>query len=248
MTPDDFENELHAAVGKPRAEWRTRSVGHSVTRELVKEPGAHRTSWAEAFITLSSPQSIKLTVKMNLMQGDLNAADYGRLSGLALTGIRRYWSRTVTLGNTPFVVNVQAIHDARNGIDAKLRIEKDAKYARSYNMAILWLDARFIYNPGYFKNPVDADQDFMETCAHEFGHSVLMEFGGIGRSWTHEGSTSILQSVKGSTPGYPSNGEINLMRYYDDAKQSVTPTRLAAASKASEFDVKSLIWMSKLTF
>jgi len=70
MTPDDFENELHAAVGKPRAEWRTRSVGHSVTRELVKEPGAHRTSWAEAFITLSSPQSIKLTVKMKRFAND----------------------------------------------------------------------------------------------------------------------------------------------------------------------------------
>ena len=248
MSPDDFENALHAAVGKPRTEWRTIGGGRFATKQLVKEPGAHRTAWAQAFIKLGHPQSIKLVINLNLKQGGLSTADYARLSTLALTGIRRYWSRTVTLGATQFVVNVLAVQNLGNGMDAKLLIEKEKKYARSYNLAILWFDAKFIYNAGFYNNAVDADQDFMETCAHEFGHSVLTEYGGIGRSWTHEGSTSILQSTKGSTPGYPTTGEINLMEYYDDAKQSATATRLATATRASEFDVLCLLWMSTLTF
>lgn len=136
----------------------------------------------------------------------------------------------------------------KEGIDAKLGIENGPKYSRSNNLAILWFDAKFIYNAGFFKNQTYADQDFMETCAHEFGHSVLTEFGGIGRSWTHEGSTSIFQSTTASTPGYPQTGEINLMRYYDEKKSQASFQRMISGSRATEFDLLCLLWMSKLAF
>jgi hypothetical protein len=88
----------------------------------------------------------------------------------------------------------------------------------------------------------------MLTSAHEFGHSVLMEFGGLDRSWTHKGSTSLFQATKGSTPGYPVSGEIDLMRYCDNKKGSVTFPQMIGDSRASEFDVKCRLWMSTLKF
>lgn len=248
MTAEDFENALHAVVGRPRAELRTRTVGKFATRELVKEPGAHATTWAHAFVKLTYPQTIKLVVNLNLKPGDLGSTDYGRLSNLVLAGIRRYWSRTVNLAKVPFAVEVLAAQDLKNGISAKLQIEKGRDYVRSNNLAILWFDAKLVYNAGSFATQVEADQDFMEMCAHEFGHSVLTEFGGIGRSWTHKGSTSLLQSTTRSTPGYPSTGEIDLMRYYDDSKGRASTERQIADTRASEFDVLCLLWMSRLFF
>jgi len=248
VTTDEFEEALHAAVGRPRAEMRTRTVGRFVTKELVREPGAHRTSWAQAYVKLGYPQTIKLIVNLNLKQGDLSSADYARLSNLALAGIRRYWSRTVRIANIPFSVEVLAAQDLRNGISAQLRIAKGQEYERSNNVAVLWIDARFIYNAGFFEGSVYGDQDFMQTCAHEFGHSVLTEFGGIARSWTHEGSTSIFQSTTRLTPGYPKTGEINLMNYYDEKKGKASFDRIFADTRASEFDLLCLLWMSRLAF
>ena len=147
-----------------------------------------------------------------------------------------------------FAVDVVALNNVKDGIDVKLAIENGSKYSRSNNLAILWVDARFTYNAGFFQNQAYADQDFMETSAHEFGHSVLTEFGGLGRSWTHEGSTSILQSATSSTPGYPQTGEINLMRYCNEKKGQASFQRLIRDSRATEFDVLCLLWMSKLAF
>ena len=98
-------------------------------------------------------------------------------------------------------------------------------------------------------NPGAADIDFKSTAAHEFGHSVLKYFGGIGLSWGHKGSTNvILQSVKGSTPGYPLKGEIDLMKYYDSSKNKTAVVGLYRRTYATEQDVKRLIWMSNITF
>jgi hypothetical protein len=248
MNADEFEEALHAAVGRPRSEMRTRTVGHIVTKELVKEPRAHRASWASANIRLALPPTIKVIVNLNLKQNSLSGTDHLRLTHLALVGLRRYWSRTITVNGIAFPVDVIGIHNTNNAIGVDLYIEKGSKYVRSYNFAIMRIDASFIYNEGYFTNPSNADADFMQTSAHEFGHSVLTEFGGIGHSWTHEGSTSFFQSTKKSTPGYPASGEIDLMKYFDESKGPAGFHRVMADSRASEFDVKCLLWMSTLIF
>lgn len=190
-----------------------------------------------------------MIVNLNLKQNSLSSADHTRLKHLALVGIRRYWSRTITVGGIPFPVDVMGVANVKNAVGVDLYIEKGKKYARSNNLAILGIDASFIYNAGAFKLAMSADQDFMQTCAHEFGHSVLTEFDGIGRSWTHEGSTSIFQSTKASTPGYPASGELDLMKYYDDEKGGDGSfERIMVDSRASQFDVECLLWMSTLNF
>lgn len=189
-----------------------------------------------------------MQIKLNLQRNKLSQADFVRLSNLVLRGIRTYWSRPTRIGKETFSVDVNAIVSSADAIDVDLLIESGPDYARSHNMDILGIDASFIYNAGYFPSKNDADQDFMLTAAHEFGHSVLMEFGGLSRSWTHKGSTSIFQSTTGKTPGYPTSGEIDLMRYYDDKKQSASFPQTIRDSRASEFDVQCLLWMSTLAF
>lgn len=247
MTAEEFHEALHAEVGRPRQETRTIQSGRITQHIVVHEPGAHHAEWARATIHLAT-HAIKLQVKLNLQKNDLSQSDFVRLSNLVLRGIRTYWSRPTRIKNETFSIDVNAIVSSADAVDVDLIIESGADYARSHNIGILGIDASFIYNAGYFPSSTDADQNFMLTSAHEFGHSVLMEFGGLDRSWTHKGSTSVFQATKGSTPGYPVSGEIDLMRYYDDKKKSTTFPRMIQDTRASEFDVKCLLWMSTLAF
>lgn len=246
MTADQFHEAIHVAVGRPRREIQTRYVGKSTYKCVIDEPWAHRASWASSVVNLMG-KTISLSVKVNLKQNSLEPLDFVRLSGLALEGIRRYWSRTIHVENEEFRTDVVAKISAAHGLGFDLYINNDESYARSSNLAILGIDGSLKYNRGFFPMAPQADQDFMLTAAHEFGHSVLTEYGGIARSWTHEGSTSIFQSTKTSTPGYPTVGEIDLMKYYDDRKSYPGPALIAANTRASEFDLKCLMWMGLLS-
>ncbi|HET6147551.1 MAG TPA: hypothetical protein VFH68_08450 [Polyangia bacterium] len=151
--------------------------------------------------------SIKVQINLNLKQNALSQQDYTRLKSLALQGLRTYWSRVITVKQEAFSVDVNAMYSAANAVGVDLYLETGKNYARSVNLAIFGIDASLYYNAGFFSSQLDADDDFKLTAAHEFGHSVLTEFNGIGHSWTHKGSTSIFQTTKSSTPGYPSTGE-----------------------------------------
>lgn len=218
-----------------------------VYKQVVTEPGAHRAQWTQATVNLGT-RTVKVQANLDLKKNKLSQPDYVRLSNLVLRGIRSYWSRSIRVRNEMFNVDVNGIAKTVDAIGVDLIVEKGADYARSYNLGIPGIDASFIYNAGFYPSQSDADQNFMLTSAHEFGHSVLMAFGGVGHSWTHKGSTSIFQATKSSTPGYPKTGEIDLMRYFDDSKQSATFFQTIRDSRASELDVKCLLWMSKLGF
>ena len=66
---------------------------------------------------------------------------------------------------------------------------------------------------------------------------------GLSSSWGHNGSTKpIFQSVKSTTPGYPKNGVIDLMKYYDWKKGRAAFSRRIVDTIAMEVDLKRLIW------
>ncbi|GAB1269194.1 hypothetical protein NBRC116493_24470 [Aurantivibrio infirmus] len=143
-----------------------------------------------------------------------------------------------------FTASVAAFDRKTNSIDVDLKIEEGVEYGRSHNSGLV--DATFIYNKGMYGGMnSDADKDFMLVSAHEFGHSVLEYFGGADLSWSHKGSThKIFQSVKPTTLGYPSSGEIDLMKYYDASKNAASYPEIYRRTIADEVDVKRLIWMS----
>lgn len=247
LTPEAFHNALHKDINKPARDFRNQYVA---TRDTRGDPeirhGAHRSPWADAAVYLEQ-KFINVHVYLNFKQNDLSNADYERLKKLASEGIAHYWSRGIKVSNTHFRVRVQAIHRTANAIPVDLSIEEDKEYGRSMNPAILGIDASFIYNKGSFFNSAKADKDFKLVSAHEFGHSVLMYSGGVGLSWGHKGSTHpIMQSVKSSTPGYPKNGPIDLMKYYDYLKEPAGFDRRIKDSIAMEVDLKRLIWGAKI--
>jgi hypothetical protein len=93
-----------------------------------------------------------------------------------------------------------------------------------------------------------ADKQFSETAAHELGHEILSAYGGDEYSCGHRGSSTVItQAAKPVSEGgsrYPTTGEIDLMKYYNGSRPRDFYNRVLA----SEFDVKSLIWLSRVQF
>lgn len=212
MTPEQFHEDLHTAIDKPVLNYRKKWVYDNHNTKLTKVANDnHRARWAEATVNLDL-NIIRINVYLNFKQNDLKDYQYKYLKRLAREGIRRYWSRSITVRGMSFLVTTTAFYRVKNSIPVDLYVETDpTEYERSMNPAILGIDASFIYNDGYWTNipgstanrfgTVEADNDFKYIAAHEFGHSVLMYAGGIFLSWGHKGTTnSILQKAKKMLP------------------------------------------------
>lgn len=231
---DEFHAFLHNAIDKP----------HRPGKPHRQE---HRSRWANTIVT-SATKSIAVTVFINFRSPKLTETERLRLINLATQGISKYWSRGITIEGVLYRVNVAAHHKSDSPLPVILKVNENAKsYGRSFNAGVLGVDARFIYNKGFFPSTALSDDDFKLVSAHEFGHSVLKVAGGISLSWGHKGTTGVIsQAVKKSTPGYPSSGPIDLMKYYDDRKQKASFSQLVNNSIVSEKDLMRLIWLSKI--
>ncbi|TCP96529.1 hypothetical protein EDC44_10462 [Cricetibacter osteomyelitidis] len=135
------------------------------------------------------------------------------------------------------------------------------------NAGFLGLDATKVwylqkyFQQLYISSPARAESaardNFKMTAAHEAGHPVLASYAyqstGLNNySWVHKGSSKGI----GSFYSLPDDGEkgyeeeplieADLMKYYNQNKYSVAiPYKMYSAS---EHDIKSLVWLSRLTF
>lgn len=245
ITQEDFHNAINKDVGTPTKKYI--SIPHPKQNIRKEVPKIHAADWAIAKADLTA-KVINIVIHINFQQNSLTGAEYDKLRTLAATGIARFWSRPITLNGVSFGVLVGVHHDSGKSIDVDLYIETSNKYARSHNSGLI--DASFIYNKGFYGGMNSkADSDFILVAAHEFGHSVLDYFGDSDLSWTHKGSTNkLLQNVKSTTPGYPAAGEVDLMKYYDDSKNTATYSDIYNRTTADEQDVKRLVWLSTLSF
>ena len=118
----------------------------------------------------------------------------------------------------------------------------------------VWYLQGFYENHYFTKN--ELIDDFMFTAAHESGHSILASYaykstGLSNYSWVHKGSSKGIGSgyslPKSNEKGYELylGGKANLMKYYSyPTRQGYDPLVFYAI----EYDIKNLIWLSKLTF
>lgn len=266
LTEAAFHNAIHADVGEPQKVYET--TGFDDIEEVETER-VHEADWAESTVDLSA-KKVLITVYINFKKTNLEPEDYNRLKSLAKKGISKYWSRAISVNGQQFQVEVKVQNRKKDSIDVKLRLNDSEDGKRSNNSG-LW-DARIYYNRGLYldrygyneklassedeaavKNNhelkvsalIRADENFMYTSAHEFGHSVLEYFGGKSLSWGHKGTTKkILQSVKPSAPSYPKNGNIDLMKYFNGR----FPSDFYSRNLVVEKDLKRLIWLSKVNF
>ena len=221
-----------------------------VTNTKSKFLRSHTTrEWVTAKVDRGA-KTIAVNVYVNCQNEDnLRATEFQRLRSLVLSGIGKYWSRSVTAAGDVYAVTTTAHQRSAASVDLDLYVETDADYRRSHNSEII--DGSIFYNQGHYGGAnANADRDFEETAAHEFGHSILWAVGGKNLSWGHKGTVndSLLKFWKFQDPSpsatkYPTAGEIDLMKYYTDSQPGDFYSRVIAASE----DVLRLIGLSSVT-
>jgi len=186
---------------------------------------------------------------------------FSELVQLTLEGLKKYWSRKVTIHNEVYAVNVTAIYTAyrsMNGINLRYltngvagRSANPGSISSLYSFVYHIAYKRIYYNVGYIKKSKggwryvedkDAEKDFMYTAAHEIGHEILKSFGRTTNSYHHKGTSTWYQSVIKNTPRPPAPNEIDLMKYSDDA---YLPSDFYRRCIAAEEDVLGLLWLTK---
>lgn len=192
---------------------------------------------------------------------------YADLRTLAINGIKKYWSRKVTfLNGGTYTVTVNPRTSGKKVMDyVSLTYNSNRNWLRSSNpgsvRGVISLfgniaQQQIAYNVGwvkysngwYYDSPTFADRDFEKTAAHEIGHEILSAYGGEIYSYKHKGTSTITQKTKTVADGgeaYPAKGEIDIMKYYDALKQ---PKGYYSRIIASEKDVKSLLWLTRVKF
>lgn len=181
------------------------------------------------------------------------------LRDLALQGVERYWSRqssnqegkNVKIGDDFYQVIVRAIPHKEGMVAPKIIFftnKKEDNSNRSHN----WFASRELYyKVGYIQKSngiweyiieKNAIEEFQETAAHEIGHKLLEDYGGMKYSYKHKGTSTLLQDPIKNTP-YPQKGEIDLMKYSDD---KYYPSGYYQRTVLSEEDLKGLLWLTKM--
>ena len=208
------------------------------------------------------------------------------LERLALEGINYHWSRctehavakNVEINSEKYECYTSAVNSKENSMNpVSLIYNTNNEWGRSGNPGIL---AKVFYNVGYieysnnwgYQDEASEDDEFKETSAHEIGHEILRNYGGMIYSWQHKGSSYLLPQDKKPTKDndksviviknythidnypssfgeyYPTTGEIDLMKYY----HSLSPENKIIAypdssrTVASEKDLLGLLWLSKI--
>ena len=208
------------------------------------------------------------------------------LERLVLEGINYHWSRctehavakNVEINSEKYECYTSAVNSKENSMNpVSLIYNTNNEWGRSGNPGIL---AKVFYNVGYieysnnwgYQDEASEDDEFKETSAHEIGHEILRNYGGMIYSWQHKGSSYLLPQDKKPTKDndksviviknythidnypssfgeyYPTTGEIDLMKYY----HSLSPENKIIAypdssrTVASEKDILGLLWLSKI--
>ncbi|WP_297975736.1 PAAR-like protein, partial [uncultured Capnocytophaga sp.] len=110
----------------------------------------------------------------------------------------------------------------------------------------------YIDSTSLYKNNISkVDQEFSYTSAHEIGHNILRAYsegagGSADYSYKHKGSSGYSDTIPTTEGGfdYPKCGEIDLMKYYNNAPYFLNYDfeRIVAENK----DVLGLIWLTKI--
>jgi hypothetical protein len=194
---------------------------------------ADEVDWVDVRI-VPSAGTVDVTLRIDFQNEDgVPTSDFDRMVGLAVEGIEKYWSRTVSLGTQAFVVKTKVVRTTNHAFDMDLYRRED--FHRSHNFMII--DATVFYCTN---EPIER---FLYDAAHEFGHSVLYAAGDFKKSVTHHGTSDFLQNLSDKATECPRQGEIDLMRYYTDSIADFYK-RLTA----SEEDVRRLIWLAAVDF
>ena len=189
------------------------------------------------------------------------------LERLVLEGISYHWGRNrnhavaknVEINSEKYEVFVNPINTQNKAMDdVSLIYNTNNDWMRSGNpgtvtgfisaVGNLFSREAVCYNVGYIKDSngweyvseKHEDVIFKLTAAHEIGHEILKAFGDVYYSYGHKDTVNtVTQKIKDGIPKYPSTGEIDLMKYYQNYYD--IPRTIA-----SKTDVLGLLWLTKI--
>lgn len=235
-------------------------------RVNLKDGGSHGTGELPPQDAQNDPVYQRLPQNSPLKNKHQQVKGFVALKHMVLSGLQRYWSRTIALqGNSIYRLKVNPVDTKKNAMDdIKLVYNTNRSWERSSNPGSVrglyslfgnFVPERVVYNVGWIEyptgwvylRPITADTQFSETASHEIGHEILSAYGGDAYSYSHRGtSTIVTQKAKKVAQGganYPATGDIDLMKYHNG-----TTNNYYSRVIASEVDVKSLIWLSRVKF
>ena len=189
------------------------------------------------------------------------------LERLVLEGISYHWGRNrnhavaknVEINSEKYEVFVNPINTQSKAMDdISLIYNTNNDWMRSGNpgtvtgfisaVGNIFSREAVCYNVGYIKDSngweyvseKHEDVIFKLTAAHEIGHEILKAFGDVYYSYGHKDTVNtVTQKIKDGIPKYPSTGEIDLMKYYQNYYD--IPRTIA-----SKTDVLGLLWLTKI--
>ncbi|WP_158978262.1 hypothetical protein [Cellulophaga sp. L1A9] len=195
---------------------------------------------------------------------------FEELKNEVVKGINKHWSRDKTNSNQVSLKgelwNIKTIAEiSKNGMVApEIIFSTNSKVKRTRNFILskkLYNQTGYNYNKSWtnfsinhlvfinmgwsFNSKSTIALDFQFTPAHDIGHEFLTEYGGgFGDSYNHKiTATTLSQDTLSSQGNFPTNGEIDLMKYYQNYLESKLDVGRVVAS---EDDLKGLIWLSKI--
>lgn len=196
---------------------------------------------------------------------------YQQLLEWARQGISHYWSRDgsrangiagpIALEGKQYEVIVDAkVNKIPSAPSFRLIEDQDEEFGRSTSLAVvrkLVLSSGFYFHAYVTKARrsvgwamTQAEGNFKETAAHEFGHLILNAYEGDPlvptRSWSHKGTSTVLTQKPLDDHPSPTSGEIDVMHYFSGYTTSADEMRSRTAAAAD--DVKGLIWIARLRF
>jgi len=185
------------------------------------------------------------------------------LKTLVSQGLQQYWGRAISLNSGEiYKLSTKVTLTPKNAMDdIAVVYNTNDDWIRSSNpgrvrgiyslFGNMFVRERISYNVGFiglgfgwsFIPASTADMQFKHTAAHEIGHEILSAYGGESYSYTHRGSSTVLQKTKTIANGgesFPASGEVDLMKYYNGTAMR----SLLSRSVASNYDARSLVFLS----
>jgi len=207
-----------------------------------------------------------------IMSGsDLDQVLFERSRIAIINGIKRHWSRSVTIEGEPWTLTTnckeRAVDAQRNYLASDggwfgAARKKDGD--RAFNAATFGegLPIFSVWTSRHDCEPADVDRGWLtdedakraEVGAHELGHSVLRERKDFVFSLLHKGTSTAGQKRKPDSPFHLEedasgnvNWEIDVMYYYHNDSDP-PPETWQERTMAAEEDACVLINMAKITF
>ena len=239
--------------------------------ELKLANKAQEVEWVDVRVDRNAGE-VDVTIRPSFSDGgitgsnsDITPLTYNDLETLAVKGIERYWSRDgsrpqgiggpIQTANGTYKISANVdVNVAPSAKNFPLIEDLSVDGGRSTSLGGF---RKIFHNPSYWvtrRYPIAfADDDFMHTAAHEFGHLALNEYGDGGLiphySWSHKGTSTILTQKRNDNNYIPKSGEIDVMHYFtDDPYGAGAYSDFWARSVISEQDVKGLLWLSRVKF